>query len=186
MGEDRVNDVTALLAAWRAGDYQAPRILAELVYAELHAMAARRIAGARNTPLQTTELVNETLARLLERPLQARDRVHFFRTLALALRQVLTDAIRRERAEKRGGGVLAVSLSQAADVAVAGPEDWLSVETALGELERLDERKCRAVEMTFLLGLEQREVAEMLGVSVPTIERDLRFARAWLRERMGG
>lgn len=184
MREQRVNGVTELLTAWRAGDTQAPQALATLVYADLHAMAARRLAGAGRMPLQTTELVHEVFARLLERPLKARDREHFFRTVALALRQVLTDAIRRERAEKRGGGALIVSLSAAADLAVAGPDTWLGIEAALIELERVDARKCRVVEMSLLLGLEQSEVADTLGISVPTVERDLRFARAWLRERL--
>jgi RNA polymerase sigma factor (TIGR02999 family) len=186
MGQERANDVTELLAAWRAGDRAAPDALAQLVYADMRAMAARRLAGGQRMPLQTTELVHETFARLLERPLHANDREHFFRTVALALRQVLTDAIRRDRAEKRGGNLLTVSLGAAAGIAVAGPETWLGIEAALGELERVDARKCRVVEMSLLLGLEHSEIADTLGISVPTVERDLRFARAWLRDRMQG
>lgn len=178
------SDVTHLLAAWRAGDAAAPEKLAQIVYADLRAMASRRLAGGGPKPLQTTELVHETFARLLERPLRAADRLHFFRTVALALRQVLTDAIRRDRAEKRGGDALTVSLSAAGDLAVAGPETWLGIDAALTELDALDSRKCRIVEMSALLGLQQAEIAAALGVSVPTVERDLRFARAWLRERL--
>jgi len=178
------DSVTELLAAWRAGDEKAPNELAALVYNDLRAMAARRLAGAAPLPLQTTELAHEAFARLLQRPLKAADREHFFRIVALALRQVLADAIRRERAEKRGGDVLIVSLSAAADLAAAGSDTWLGIEAALAELDRLDPRKCRVVEMSLLLGLEQSEIAQTLGVSVPTIERDLRFARAWLRERL--
>lgn len=184
MGTESARDVTELLAAWRAGDAAAPQALAHLVYADMRAMAARRIAGNRALPLQTTELVHETFARLLERPLRANDRAHFFRTVALALRQVLTDAIRRERAEKRGGDMVTVSLSAAAGIAVAGPEAWFAIDAALGELDTLDARKCRILEMSLLLGLEQAEIAATLDVSVPTVERDLRFARAWLRERL--
>jgi len=183
MGNAAANDVTALLAAWRDGDPAAAQALAALVYDDMRAMAARRLAGGR-APLQTTELVNETFARLLERPLHVQDRVHFFRTVAMALRQVLTDAIRRDRAQKRGGDALTVSLSAAGDLAVAGPDTWLGLDSALRELEALDERKCRVVEMSALLGLEQAEIAAALDVSVPTVERDLRFARAWLRERL--
>lgn len=179
-----MSDVTELLAAWRNGDEAAAHTLAALVYDDMRAMAARRLAGGHGLPLQTTELVNETFARLLERPLRVQDRVHFFRTVALALRQVLTDAIRRDRAQKRGGDALTVSLSAAGDLAVAGPDTWLGLDSALHELEALDERKCRIVEMSALLGLEQAEIAAALDVSVPTVERDLRFARAWLRERL--
>jgi RNA polymerase sigma factor (TIGR02999 family) len=184
MGKTSANNVTELLAAWRLGDADAAQAVAALVYDDMRAMAARRLAGGRALPLQTTELVHEAFARLLEKPLQVKDRVHFFRTVAMVLRQVLTDAIRHERAEKRGGGALAVSLSAAGDLAVVGPEAWLSIDTALAELEVLDARKCRVVEMSILLGLEQTDIAEALDVSVPTVERDLRFARAWLRERL--
>ena len=180
-----IHEATRLLAAWRAGDPAAPEAFATLVYDDLRAMAARRLAGNRRAPFQTTELVHETFARLLESPMQATDRAHFFRTVALMLRQVLTDALRREYAEKRGGGAVTVSLSEAGGVAVAGPEAWFAIESALSELDRLDARKCRAVELSLLIGLEQTEIAATLDVSVPTVERDLRFARAWLRERLG-
>ncbi|MFT3791942.1 MAG: ECF-type sigma factor [Rudaea sp.] len=180
----RADNVTDLLEAWRAGDETAPRALADLVYADLHAMASRRLAGGAR-PLQTTELAHEACLRLLQKPLDAVDRVHFFRTVALALRQVLVDALRHDFAEKRGGGRSEVSLDAAADIAVAGPEEWFAIERALGELEALDARKCRVVEMSLLLGLAQDEIARTLGISVPTVERDLRFARAWLRERLG-
>lgn len=180
-----VDNVTQLLAAWRAGDEHAPNALATLIYDDLHAMAARRLAAGQARPLQTTELVHEAFARLLQRPLKAVDREHFFRTVALALRQVLADAVRRVRAEKRGGDALIVSLGAADELAAAGQDTWLDVESALATLELLDPRKCRVVEMSLLLGLEQSEIAATLGVSVPTIERDLRFARAWLREQLG-
>jgi RNA polymerase sigma factor (TIGR02999 family) len=177
-------ELTRLLDAWRAGDPHAPGALANLVYQDLHAMAARRLAGSVQRPLDTTELVHETFARLLEHPLKATDRDHFFRTVALALRQVLVDAIRRNHAEKRGGGDVQVTLGAAADVAVAGPESWLQVEAALAELDIADPRKCRIVEMSLLMGMTHVDVAQALDISVPTVERDLRFARAWLRDRL--
>lgn len=176
--------VTALLAAWRAGDGDAPARLTELVYGELRAMAARRLASAPRSPLQTTELVHETFARLLEQPLAAIDRSHFFRTAGLALRQALVDALRRAGADKRGSDAIHVGLSQATGIAADAGPGWMAVEDALAELDREDPRKCRAVELTLLLGLEQAEAAAMLGVSLSTLERDLRFARAWLRERL--
>jgi RNA polymerase sigma factor (TIGR02999 family) len=181
---ERASDVTALLAAWRAGDTTAPDTLATLVYEELRRMAAKRLAGSSQRPLQTTELVHETFARLLEHPLKAGDRSHFFRTVALALRQVLVDAVRRQQAEKRGGDAIWVTLNAADEVSGAEHHDWLAVESALAQLERDDERKCRVVEMSLLMGLSQQEVAAALDISVPTVERDLRFARAWLRERL--
>jgi RNA polymerase sigma factor (TIGR02999 family) len=182
--ESARSDVTRLLAAWRAGDAAAPDALATLIYDELRRMASRRLGSSAQRPLQTTELVHETFARLLESPLKAGDRSHFFRTVALALRQVLIDAVRRQSAEKRGGDVVWVTLDRAHDVPAAESHEWLAVETALAELEREDARKCRVVEMSLLMGLSQQEVADALDISIPTVERDLRFARAWLRERL--
>ena len=184
MREERASDVTRLLAAWREGDTTAPGALASLVYEELRRMASRRLAGSAQRPLQTTELVHETFARLLEHPLKAADRDHFFRTVALALRQVLVDAVRRQQAEKRGGDVVWITLDAADEPSAAGPESWLAVESALSALESEDARKCRVVEMSLLMGLSQAEVADALEISIPTVERDLRFARAWLRERL--
>ena len=113
-----IDSVTDLLAAWRAGDEQAPHALADLVYADLRAMAARSKARMPGARLQTTELVHDTFLRLLQHPLDAIDRVHFFRTVALALRQVLVDTIRHDQADKRGGNVFIVGISAAADVPV--------------------------------------------------------------------
>ena len=179
----RIDSVTDLLAAWRNGDDSAPRALADLVYVELHAMASRRLAGG-GASLQTTELAHEACLRLLQKPLAALDRAHFFRTAAMALRQVLIDTLRHDQAEKRGGGLATVSLSAAAGIAVAGPESWFGIEKALSELDELDARKCRVVELSLLFGMPQDEIASTLDISVPTVERDLRFARAWLRERL--
>jgi len=184
MSAERASDVTRLLAAWRAGDAAAPDALASLVYEELRAMASRRLASSAHRPLQTTELVHETFARLLESPVKAKDRSHFFRTVALALRQVLVDSIRRQQAEKRGGAIVFVTLGTDDEPSAADPHRWLAVEAALTQLEREDARKCRVVEMSLLMGLSQEEVAQALDISVPTVERDLRFARAWLRERL--
>jgi RNA polymerase sigma factor (TIGR02999 family) len=180
----RADSVTDLLAAWRAGDDSAPNALADLVYADLHAMASRRLAQGAKRPLQTTELAHEACLRLLQKPLAAIDRVHFFRTVAMALRQVLVDALRNSHAEKRGGGQVELSLDAAAGITVEGPETWFAIERALADLEMLDARKCRVVEMSLLLGLPHEEIAATLAVSVPTVERDLRFSRAWLRERV--
>ncbi|MFT3791939.1 MAG: ECF-type sigma factor [Rudaea sp.] len=179
------DSVASLLAAWRSGDQRAPHALAELVYADLRSMASRMLRDNRGAgALQTTELAHEAYLRLLQHPLDFVDRTHFFRTLALAVRQVLIDAARREHAGKRGGDALTVGISAAADLPTCGPDTWLGIETALVELESLDARKSRVVEMVFLLGLSQEETAQMLGVSLPTVERDLRFARAWLRARI--
>ncbi|MET4730900.1 RNA polymerase sigma factor (TIGR02999 family) [Lysobacter enzymogenes] len=177
-------DVTRLLAAWRAGDSAAPDALLNLVYRQLRNIAAGRLSRLSVPVLDPTELVNEAMLRLLGNgSLDAQNRQHFFSIAATAIRYVLVDTIRRQHADKRGNGAVDVTLSGAETLSAAG-DRWLDVEEALRALEQQDARKCRIVELTFLVGLNQQETAETLGVSLTTVERDLRFAKAWLREHL--
>jgi RNA polymerase sigma factor (TIGR02999 family) len=178
-------DVTRLLGAWRAGDAAAPDALLELVYQELKGIAARRLARLGVPVLDPTELVNEAMLRLLGTgtPLDAHNRQHFFSIAATAIRYALVDTVRRQHADKRGGGEVAITLSGAEQVSAAG-DRWLEVEEALRALEAQDARKCRIVELAFLVGLSQQDIAETLEISLTTVERDLRFAKAWLREHL--
>jgi len=181
-------DVTRLLAAWRAGDSTAPDALLNLVYRQLRNIAAGRLSRLSAPVLDPTELVNEAMLRLLGNGrLDAQNRQHFFSIAATAIRYVLVDTIRRQHADKRGNGVVDVTLSGAesgAEPISAAGDRWLDVEEALRALEQQDPRKCRIVELTFLVGLNQQEAADVLGVSLTTVERDLRFAKAWLREHL--
>ena len=176
-------DITRLLHEWRDGDGAAPEQLFELVYRELKAIAARRIAGSGLQRVDSTEIVNEAMLRLLGNVPSLNDRSHFFKVAATAIRYTLVDLARRQHADKRGAGVEPLTLSMA-DQAGTGDADWLDVERALEALERQDARKCRIVELAFLVGLNQQEIAQALGLSLSTVERDLRFARAWLRDRL--
>lgn len=173
-------EVTRLLSAWRAGDARAPDSLFNLVYQELKGVAARRLARLGSHVLDPTELVNEALLRLLGHASDAQNRQHFFKIAAAAIRCTLVDIVRRQQADKRGGGLVAITLTRA-DAAPTAGEQWLEVEEALAALEHHDPRKCRVAELAFLVGLDQREIAETLAVSPTTVKRDLRFARAWLR-----
>jgi RNA polymerase sigma factor (TIGR02999 family) len=184
MREDIVDgEITLLLHDWRAGDDDASKRLFTLVYRELKGIAMRRLARAGTRGLDATELVNETLLRLLGNAPDANSREHFFKIAATAIRCTLIDLIRHRQAEKRGGGASPLSLTLADRQAVTGRQ-WLDVEAALADLERHDPRKCRIVELAFLVGLNQREIADALAISLSTVERELRFAKAWLRERL--
>lgn len=174
-------EITRLLGDWRAGKAAASDRLFDLVYRELKGIAFNRIASAGVSALDSTELVNETLLRLLGNVPDARNREHFFKIAATAIRCTLIDVIRHRQADKRGAGMTPVTLSLADDCAVDGGQ-WLEVEDALRGLERNDPRKCRMIELAFLIGLSQQEIADVLGLSLSTVERDLRFAKAWLRE----
>lgn len=180
-------NLTTLLRDWRAGDDTArDRLLAE-VYDTLRGMAAARMRRAgRAETLQPTAVVNEALLRLLGKDTDWEDRAHFFALAALKMRAVLVDHARARAAEKRGGDVALVTLSHAER---EGGQDAgvevLALHQAIERLAARDERAARALEMAYFGGMAQAEIACVLGVSVPTVERDLRFARAWLNRELG-
>ncbi len=180
---DVVGEVTRLLRACRAGDRDAPDALYDLVYLELKAIAARRLAGLGVRGIDPTELVNESVLRLLANTLEAENRRQFFMIAATAIRCTLIDLVRHQQADKRGGCAIAVTLSHAEQAPTPG-EEWLDVEAALDELGRHYPRKCRVLELAFLVGLNHQQIADTLGLSLTTVERELRFARAWLRDRL--
>jgi RNA polymerase sigma factor (TIGR02999 family) len=178
----RDGEITRLLSAFRNGEPEAEARLMDLTYHELRKIAAghmRRERSARS--LQTTDLVHEAYLRLVDQagtPL--RDRSHFFQVAAHVMRQILIDRARKRKAGKRGGGVPALSLDKALDIAEAQSGDLLVLEDALSRLEKLDSRQCQVVEMRFFAGMSEEEIAQVLEVSARTVNREWRMARAWL------
>jgi len=149
------------------------------VYGELRALAASYFRGRGANTLQPTALVNEAFLRLAKHDGEIKDRAHFFAVAATAMRQILTDRARRRRALKRGGPEKErVTLSGIA--APDGGIDLLVLDDLLSRLAALDERQARLVELRFFAGLTEDEAAESLGVSLRTVQKDWRKARAWL------
>jgi RNA polymerase sigma factor (TIGR02999 family) len=180
-------DVTALLAAVRAGDAAAGRALFEIVYSDLKRVARRQLGGGGAT-LSTTALVHEAFLRLA-RPgaLAQNDRAHFFAVASRAMRQILVDHARRKSADKRGGGALALELDEGRVAAADGRADeMVALDAALERLEALDERLARVVELRFFGGLTLEEVAGALAVTERTVNRDWRKARAFLYREIAG
>ena len=138
--------------------------------------------------LQPSALVNEAMVRLLEGSALNRsaDRGYFFAAAAQAMRQVLVDHARRRRAAKRDGGRRRVPLDQVLQYFDDRRLDVLALHEALDRLMTLDERQGLVVSLRFFAGLSAPEVADVLDVSVGTIEGDWRIARAWLRGQLGG
>jgi RNA polymerase sigma factor (TIGR02999 family) len=111
-------------------------------------------------------------------------RAHFFGVAATLMRQILVDYARRQRADKRGGGVTVLSLDQASPAAWTSSVDVLVLDEALDALSAIDPRQCRVVELRFFAGLKIDEAAAALGISPATVEREWALAKAWLFRRL--
>jgi RNA polymerase sigma factor (TIGR02999 family) len=174
-------EITRLLHAWRDGDRESLDRLMPLVYDELRVLAASRMRAERDDhTLRATALVHETFLRLVAADVTWHDRVHFFALTAGMMRRVLVDHAKTRHRAKRGGGARRISLDDATLVASGASDDLLALDESLHRLSTLDERKARAIELHYFGGLSHAEVAEALGVSEATVDRDLRFAKAWL------
>jgi RNA polymerase sigma factor (TIGR02999 family) len=181
-----VHDVTGLLLSWRQGDAAALDRLIPLVYQELRRVAGRRLR--REPPghsLQATALVHEVYLRLVDVDrLTLKNRAHFFGVAAVLMRQILVDHARRQRADRRGGGVTMVSLDGVSPAAQPASVDVLALDQALETLSSLDARQCRVVELRFFAGLTIDETADVLEISPATVEREWALAKAWLYRRL--
>jgi RNA polymerase sigma-70 factor (ECF subfamily) len=179
-------NITELLTSWRAGDLKALDLLAPLVEKELQKLAHSFMRKERQGHiLETTALVNEAFIGLINQDrIQWQNRAHFFGIAGQLMRRILSNYARDQRRLKRGGGALQVSLS---DVAMPSPiqlEEVLAIDEALEKLARVDEQMCRMIEMRYYGGLSVRETAEVLNISTAKVNRDCKFARAWLAREM--
>lgn len=186
MSEVDPSRVTALLVALRAGDAAARSELLDLVYPELHRIAAHYLRQERpEHTLRTTGLVNEVYLRLFGVD-QAdwQNRAHFFAAVAREMRHILVDYARARNAKKRPDRRVMVSLDGVDAAADVRDEDLVALDQALSRLEQLDARASRVVELRFFTGLSERETAEAMGISLSTLKRDWQFAKAWLFDQL--
>lgn len=180
--------ITGLLIAWGEGDQSALAELTPLVYEELHRLAHHYMSGERaGHTLQTTALVNEAYVRLIDwKNVRWQNRAHFFAVSAQLMRRILVDFARARGYQKRGGGLHAVSLDQAAPISDEKGADLIALDEALVALAELDARQAKVVELRFFGGLTNDETAEVLKVSEGTVRRDWSLASAWLRRELSG
>ena len=179
------SNITQLLRRWVDGDDASLDELTPLVYDQLHAIAARIFRGERpDHTLQTTALVHEAYARLVDVDVDWKDRSHFFALAARMMRRILVDHANARAAAKRGGAARALPLD---DVIVVSPElgeDVLNLHEALNQLAENDRDKADILELHYFGGLTYEEMGEVLGLSSSTLDRHIRFAKAWLRARL--
>lgn len=176
------NSVTQLLQDWRSGQSDALERLTPLVYDELRRLAARfmRTERAGHT-LQATAIVHEAYVRLIDMQIPWEDRAHFFSVAARLMRRILVDYAKTRRAEKRGVAAVTVFELKSHDSEV--PDigyDIVDIDSALTQLAIVDPRLVQMVEIHYFAGLSPEETAAALGISVGTLNRDLRTAKAWL------
>ena len=178
------NDVTRLLAEWAGGNRQALDDLAPLVYRELRQLAASNLRKERQAPtLQPTGLVHEAYLRLVDQKTPScQSRSHFFGVAARSMREILVDHARKRGAGKRAGEK--VSLEETVSFHRERSRDLIALDSGLKSLEKLDLRKCKAIELRYFAGLSMDEIARALDVSPITVRRDLRMAEAWLHHQM--
>jgi RNA polymerase sigma-70 factor, ECF subfamily len=179
-------EITRLLSALRDREPEAEARLLDLVYRELRKIAAGRLRReARVRSLQATELVHEAYLRLIDQTGTTwRDRAHFYQAAAHVMRRIMIDRARKRRAEMRVCEGPLFSLDQAIDFANARSRDLLALDDALSQLRQVDARQSQVVEMRFFRGMSEAEIAEVLGVTERTINREWRMARAWLHAEL--
>jgi len=177
--------VTQLLAEWRGGNPQALDHLMPLVYDELRRLAQHYLRSERpEHTLQATALVNEAYLRLVDVRVSWQDRAHFFAVAARLMRRLLVDHARSHGRAKRDSGGPRVSLEVAADISAEPAADILALDEALTRLAAFDARKSEIIELHFFGGLSNDDVAEALGISRATVQRELRLAKAWLNHEL--
>ena len=179
---------TQLLIAWSGGDERARERMLPLVYDELRRLAASYLRQERpGHTLQPTALVHEAYVRLIDqRQVDWTNRAQFIGLAAVMMRRILVNHARDRMADKRGGGAEHVPLTIVGEGASAPDVNLLDLHDALDRLAELDSRKSQIVELKFFGGLSMDEIAETLHVSRATIERDWKFARAWLYRAVSG
>jgi RNA polymerase sigma factor (TIGR02999 family) len=182
LDRQRKGEITVLLRRWGDGEQEAMEALMPLIYGELRTIARRYLRREREGhTLETSALVHEAYFRLVDQErVHWGGRSHFYAIAAQSMRRILVDHARRHRYQKRGGGTLPVPLDEAFHLGDQRPVDLVALDDALQELASEDPTKAQLVELRFFGGLSHPEIAEVMEVSLSTVERSWRLARAWL------
>ncbi len=184
---ESTHDVTRLLGELQEGNEGVVNALLPLVYDELRNLARWQLRSERpDHTLNATALVHEAYLKLIDQTrVTWESRAHFFAIAAQAMRRILINYANRRLAEKRGGGNPVVTFQDSFMPGDRKAEEIIALDEALKRLREMSERQSNVVEYRFFGGLTHEEIAKVLGVSVPTVRRDWRLAKAWLSRELG-
>ena len=181
----RNESVTQLLSDWRSGDSNALDQLTPLVYSELRRLAQRYMRSERaGHTLQATAVVHEAYAKMVGMEVDWRDRAHFFAVAARLMRRILVDHAKAHKRLKRGGDKTTLTLDESLIVGAEADADLVALDEALSHLSSFDKRKSDVVELHYFGGLTYDEIAVALEISPVTVHRELKMAKAWLRNEL--
>ena len=188
MDDSNPAETTRLLRDWAGGNADALQALTPRVYRELRRVAGHHMKGENpGRSMQATALVHEAYLKLIQvANVDWQHRAHFYAVASQIMRRILLEQARRRAAAKRGDGAKKVDLDQIPDLNSDRSGQLIALDEALERLAKLDERKARVVELRFFGGLSVEETAEVLRVSVDTVMRDWKMARAWLLSELDG
>jgi len=180
------SNFTQLLTEWRSGHPQALERLTPLVYDELRRLARNYMRAERGShTLQATAVVHEAFLRLIQANIALQDRGHFFALASRLMRRVLVDhAKSRSRLKRSGGGTGAPD--QTGDVLPPMDFDVVALDDALEGLQQMEPRLAQVIELHYFGGLTYDQIAAAVDMSAATVHRDIRLARAWLLNEIGG
>jgi len=177
--------LTDVLQSWQDGGKASFGQAFAMAYEELKRIARQRLGqSGEGSTLSPTALLHEAYLRVAESDVVFRNRAHFFAGMSLYIRSALVDHARARQAEKRGGADVRVSLSEHIAAEASMVTEVLALDQALQALDALDPRCAEVMHLTWFAGLERLAIADVLGVSAATVDRDLRFGKAWLREAL--
>ncbi|MEE9431372.1 MAG: sigma-70 family RNA polymerase sigma factor [Melioribacteraceae bacterium] len=182
----KIVEVTQMLIKVTDGNKEIVNSLFPIVYEELLQMAKSRLSYERKGhTINATSLVHEAYFKLIDQKYVSwQNRAHFFGIAGQAMRRILINYAYSRSAEKRGGGTPNITLSENFEEKFIQPDELIDLDEALIKLEKISERQSKIIEYWFFVGLTHEEIAEVIGMSLPTVRRDWRLARAWLSREL--
>lgn len=178
------NDLTQLLSKITQGDPDAGAEMTPKILSELHKLASVHMRAEQSGhTLQTTALVNEAYLKMVGSKVNLTNRAHFFALAAKQMRRILVDHARKKTAEKRGGKAPHIQLDEGLSFNQESLSNVIFVDQLFCQLEQFDQRASRMLEMRLFSGLSNSELAEVEGVSLTTVERDIKAAKAWMQSK---